>query len=149
MANIIFYFRYELREDRKREAVRTSGHIDNLKRDIMRSLRGAGINVPQQQHHDHNTLKTMDSISPTMPRSSSDNFLSLSEMETLKHEIVSSLRTELRDFAREIATMGGISTNPPPPPAGRDSTVTDNAVGPNYLPPNSSELYHTHLYTQL
>ncbi len=126
--------RYELREDRKREAARTTGHIDNLKRDILRCLRG--VQLGPQQVHDASSRQP-PSVSPTMPHSTSGNFLSQGEIDTLKREIVTSLRTEMRELAREMVHM-----NPQNP---RGSPVN----APNLLPPINSELYHTHLYTQL
>lgn len=33
-----YYFRYELRDDRRKEIVRSSSHIDAVKRDIMRTM---------------------------------------------------------------------------------------------------------------
>ena len=107
----------------------------------MRSLRGAGLNSPsnhesfQSQPH-----KTMDSISPTIHHQSPDSLLSPADMDHLKREIVTSLRSELRDLAREMVT--GVA--PPLPP--RDQP---NVSGSIFLPPPNSELYHTHLYTQL
>lgn len=35
---LIFFFRYELRDDRRKEIVRSSSHIDAVKRDIMRTM---------------------------------------------------------------------------------------------------------------
>ena len=131
----MMYVRYELREDRKREAARTTGHIDNLKRDILRSLRSAGLSTgpePAKPPPPH-----PGSMSPTMPHSTSGNFLSQNEVESLKREIVTSLRQELRDLAREVANMNM--------PNARGSPVNP----PTLLPPINSELYHTHLYTQL
>lgn len=131
-----FFFRYELREDRKREAARTTGHIDNLKREILRSLRSAGLSGTTESTP-LPPPKMQGSASPTMPHSTSGNFLSQSELETLKREIVTSLRNEMRELAREMSsanqqTARGSPVNPP-----------------TLLPPINSELYHTHLYTQL
>ncbi|XP_064637490.1 transient-receptor-potential-like protein isoform X2 [Lineus longissimus] len=121
--------RYELREDRKRESARTTGHMDNLKRDILRSIHcigGLPVNGITNGIHDGNT----------MPHSMSGNFLSQNEIETLKNEIVTSLRVEMRELVQEFA-MNQHNMNSSP-----------NHL-PNILPPINSELYHTHLYTQL
>ena len=134
--------RYELREDRKREAARTTGHIDNLKRDILRSLRNSGVGSgpPEREPRDSSTERGRDGkmapLSPTLPHSSS-GILSYNEMETLKREIVAGIRAEMRELAREMANLNlqnarGSPVNPP-----------------QLLPPINSELYHTHLYTQL
>ena len=80
-------------------------------------------------------------MSPTMPHSSSGNFLSPLEMETLKREIVSGLRVEMRELVREMAGTAGVAPHGNP----RGSPVNPPAL----LPPMSGELYHTHLYTQL
>ena len=132
----VFCSRYELREDRKREAARTTGHIDNLKRDILRSLRSASLGQLAPAQHD-GPPRPLPSVSPTMPHSTSGNFLSQGEIETLKREIVSGLRTEMRELAREMMQMNAQNA--------RGSPVN----APNLLPPINSELYHTHLYTQL
>lgn len=127
------FCRYELREDRKREAARTAGHIDNLKMDILRSLGGDLSHLQATTHpgnhpgnHPGSHLDEYHSgMSTTM------------EMEALRRDIVSSLRAEIRELAREMATGSG--QNP------RGSPVNP----PGLVPPLSSELYQTHLYTQL
>ncbi|KFM66958.1 Transient-receptor-hypothetical-like protein, partial [Stegodyphus mimosarum] len=90
--------RYELREDRKREAARNTGQIDSIKRDIIRSLRGnLGIMTPM-------------------------------EFESLKQELVTCLREEMRLLLT------------------KDSQMPHGTVEPPIV---NSELYQTHLYTQL
>ena len=131
------HFRYELREDRKREAARTTGHIDNLKRDILRSLRSAALTGQIAPASHEGPSRPPPSASPTMPHSISGNFLSQGEIDTLKREIVTGLRSEMRELAREMMQVTAQNA--------RGSPVN----APNLLPPINSELYHTHLYTQL
>ncbi|XP_076359761.1 transient-receptor-potential-like protein isoform X1 [Tachypleus tridentatus] len=104
--------RYELREDRKREAARNSGQIESIKRDIIRSLRGNQVLLHS---------------SPEFGQDSQFGLLSHHELENLKREIVGSLREEIRGMLREITQL-------------RTSPV---------VPSTSSDLYQTHLYTQL
>ncbi len=128
-----------MREDRKREAARTTGHMDNLKRDILRSIRSVGLSGPEAppSYHPPPPKVPPNSVSPTMPHSTSGNFLSQGEIETLKREIVTGLRSELRELAREMSNTNNQNA--------RGSPVNP----PSLLPPINSELYHTHLYTQL
>lgn len=59
-------YRYELREDRKRESARTTGHIDNLKRDVLRSIRASSLGVPQT-HAPHSTGGSLTGGGPNLP----------------------------------------------------------------------------------
>ncbi|GIY21779.1 uncharacterized protein CDAR_291531 [Caerostris darwini] len=97
------FYRYELREDRKRETARNTGQIDSIKRDIIRSLRG------------NQYLQDLPS-----PMSSAGVMTPL-ELDNLKQELASCLREEMRIlFSRSQGT-----------------------------PVVNSQLYQTHLYTQL
>ncbi|XP_074649844.1 transient-receptor-potential-like protein [Tubulanus polymorphus] len=123
--------RYELREDRKREAARATGHLDNLKRDILRNLRSSNMQGPAPPSE----------IGNTMPTSTSGTFLTQTELEYLKREIVTGLRQEIADLIHEV-----VPTQPP-----HHNHVIQNSpchLGTN-LPAMNSDLYHTHLYTQL
>ncbi|XP_076355264.1 transient-receptor-potential-like protein isoform X1 [Tachypleus tridentatus] len=109
--------RYELREDRKREAARNSCQIESIKRDIVRSLRG------------NQAWSNSQGVIQPSPESNQDLQFGLShyELENLKQEIVSSLREEIRGVLREVTQTRALS------------------IGPNM----NSDLYQTHLYTQL
>ncbi|CAH1778072.1 unnamed protein product [Owenia fusiformis] len=126
--------RYELREDRKRETARATGHIDNLKRDIMRSLK-PGL------HSNMNGIPGNPPISPTssfnsgIPYTISGNVMSQQELDYLKREITMELKHEIREAVGEI--VEAMNTN-----------AMNNSTAPA-LPSNSNDLYHTHLYTQL
>lgn len=127
-SKIVFYsYRYELREDRKREAARSASNIDTLRRDIMFSFRGSSpVTTSPPTHTDKVVSNNNLALHGTL--------LSQQEIEILKREIVSSLKTELREMAREIVHQ----ERPNPFPS-----------GPPHLPPIGADLYHTHLYTQL
>ena len=131
-------FRYELREDRKREAARSSSHMDNLKRDVLRILHGGNFNLSPNAsplpNHIPPGSKSPISGGNTLPLSTSGTFLSQQEVDNLKREIIGGLRNELREISRDLA-CGNQRSSPVHPPA--------------LLPPINSELYHTHLYTQL
>ncbi|XP_054708929.1 transient-receptor-potential-like protein [Uloborus diversus] len=101
--------RYELREDRKREAARNTGHIDSIKRDIIHSLKCSQGWAPQELA---SPCSSMGIITPT-------------EFENLKQELITCLREEMRQLL------------PPGAP-----TITA-------VPTVNSQLYQTHLYTQL
>lgn len=120
-ANLYFVFRYELREDRKREAAKNTSQIDSIKRDIIRSLRGNQAWMPSN----YGSAPPQDVPSP----GSSAGLMTPVEFENLKQELVSCLRDEMRTLlTREHVPHG----TPQPPP-----------------PMVNSELYETHLYTQL
>ena len=137
-------FRYELREDRKRESARTTGHIDNLKREILRSIRASSmgqilpeIPPPQPiQHQYSGDNMSYGGIGGSM--GPGGGMLSPTDIDILKQEIVGSLRQEIRELAREMAMSlhrQGSPVNPNP-----------SLIPP---PPPPSDLYQTHLYTQL
>ena len=126
-------FRYELREDRKRETVRNSSNMDSLKRDIIRSVRS--LSVTGQPHSPIIGGRSSVHTSPKNVGSYQDMPMVMdpADMDYLKHEIISSLRAEIRDIARELVT----------------TTQTAKDVQNAVPSPINSELYHTHLYTQL
>ena len=149
--------RYELREDRKRESARTTGHIDNLKKDIIRSIKSQSVGMsmnmlrtgqPNRGHSQGNAAGDNNhrpaAFSPSLPsheRSASgvpgsvcpSLLLDSVDMEDLKQDIIRSLKLELRDIARDLITV---------------SEQARQAQSSGTLP-ISSELYQTHLYTQL
>ena len=137
------FFRYELREDRKTQAVHSGAHMDNLRKDILHSIRRTRLSPhtdtlsPQCRHR----AKSSHSFTP--PRSSPSTAapptrLSADELDDLKCDIVASLRSEIRQVALELAGVG----------------VTPNMAGETncaaaLAPPAESELYQTRLYTEL
>lgn len=112
------YFRYELREDRKREAAKNTSQIDSIKRDIIRSLRGNQAWMPGGL----GPMPPQDIPSPV----SSAGFITPMEFECLKQELVTTLRDEIRTLL--VREPQGSVQQPPMV---------------------NSELYETHLYTQL
>eukprot|EP00106_Octopus_bimaculoides_P009655 XP_014777097.1 PREDICTED: SUN domain-containing protein 2-like [Octopus bimaculoides] len=146
--------RYELREDRKREAARASGHIDSLKRDIIHSLRGSSPNssplrsssidkgqqlqqyhVPQTQQQQTHAQQQQQQSQQQQQQSSSLSLLTQQDLESLKRGIVSSIKNEMREVIAEAIQQSTANLN--------------NNTPPLVLPSINSELYHTHLYTQL
>nr|CFW94249.1 Eka-Trp1 protein [Euperipatoides kanangrensis] len=140
--------RYELREDRKRESARSSGQVEGIKRDLIRTLRSNGQNwstaslsavMPNPCSGSTPIITANPKIpspintGPLMPHVHSVSLHSQSDADFLRREIISSLRIEIRELIREIHQS---SRNSPIQP-------------PALLPTINSELYHTHLYTQL
>ncbi|XP_064609759.1 transient-receptor-potential-like protein [Liolophura sinensis] len=125
--------RYELREDRKRETQRTVGHMDTLRQDIAHTFRPSPSNSP--------LLGNSNKLAHTSPNSSmnlSSSLLTPQELEYIRHDIVKTVRHEVREAVRDALSQSREPRNAllPPPPL-------------TMLPPINSELYHTHLYTQL
>ncbi|XP_071044300.1 transient-receptor-potential-like protein [Parasteatoda tepidariorum] len=112
--------RYELREDRKRETARNTGQIDSIKRDIIRSLRGNQAWMSPN----FGQAPSADLPSPM----SSTGAMTPMEFESLKQELVTCLRDEMRLLLS------------------RDSQYPHGPLEP---PTVNSELYQTHLFTQL
>ena len=133
--------RYELREDRKRESARTTGHIDNLKREILRSIRASSLGqvlpepppptaIPHQLSGDNMSYSY---------GGGGGSGLSPPDIDLLKQEIVGSLRQEIRELAREMVSLH------------RQGSPVNPNINPSLIPPPAppSDLYQTHLYTQL
>lgn len=118
LSNIIL-FRYELREDRKREAAKNTCQIDSIKRDIIRSLRGNQAWMPSN----YGCMPSQDIPSPI----SSAGLMTPMEFESLKQELITCLRDEMRTLLTREHLPQGVQQ---PPMV-------------------NSELYETHLYTQL
>lgn len=153
--------RYELREDRKRETARASGHIDSLKRDIIHTLRGSSPNSSpllssnmdkgqqpqpqqhqQQQHYHQQQQQQQQQLQQQQQQQSQQthhpnalSLLSTQDIDNLKRGIVSSIKNEIRDAISEAIQQSSLNIN--------------NNITPLVLPSMNSELYHTHLYTQL
>ncbi|KAL8597092.1 hypothetical protein ACOMHN_008165 [Nucella lapillus] len=135
--------RYELREDRKREAIRTSRHIDTLRHDIHHTFfhltppceRPPGPYPPSYPYPPGSGPGDAGS-----PPSSSPGLLSRWEVQQLRKELVNELREEIRAVARQaMATCLYSNTN--------GVAARDRDREP--VPQLPSELYHTRLYTQL
>lgn len=158
--------RYELREDRKKETMRTTSHMDSLRRDI------------RQSFHHQACSQSVPSFSdlpypPSYPyppgpgpgtgqsggyRSSpSHGLLSRSELEQLKKELVSELKNEVRAATRQLMAACVYGGHNGVVGGGGGGRGVDAVVGshlgempaPQTVPQLRSELYHTHLYTQL
>ena len=139
------------------------GHIDNLKKEIIRTIRSQSMNSSHTSMRgggsqtkkgtsSHNTLYPNSSLDSRLPPShmspplshertnsegglgstSSCLMLDPADLEDLKQEIVRSLKLELREISHELATVTEQVRQ------AASSTLTF-----------SSELYQTHLYTQL
>ena len=145
---LFLLLRYELREDRKRESARTTGHIDNLKREIIRSIRATSMGqiIPEPPPPTLMHQYSGDNMSYPMPGpggggvggGGQGSVLSASDIDILKQEIVGSLRQEIRELAREMVVTLHRQGSPVNP-------------NPGLIPPPQppSDLYQTHLYTQL
>ena len=48
-------YRYEIREDRRREILRAENHLDALRKDIIQSIRGSFVEHPNQNYPNHQT----------------------------------------------------------------------------------------------
>ena len=126
-------YRYEIREDRKRETVRATGSMESLKRDIIRSIRSLSVGTPIASPSFGRSSASVHS-SPLHMHSDMPMAMDPADMDYLKSELVSSLRTEMRNMATEMMNV---------------SQEMSDAAKHNLPQPINSELYHTHLYTQL
>ncbi|KAK3599507.1 hypothetical protein CHS0354_006636 [Potamilus streckersoni] len=116
--------RYELREDKKQEMAKIQRHLDDLRNDTLGAIW---------------TLKEESGISTierdTMSRSYEFGLQTPRHVENVKTEILLALKSEIRELAKETAI---------------DVLRHGGGTGlSNFLPTVSSELYQTHLYTQL
>lgn len=142
--------RFELREDRKREALRSTGNMDNLRRDIRQSF--MSLSPAMGQRVDRNSFHSSYPQPPGLSLGhgssvplSGQGLLSPEELEQLKRELVAELKDEVRMAAKQMMASclcngmigGGVY-------AGGGVLPVPQAV-----PQLTSDLYHTHLYTQL
>ncbi|KAJ8297879.1 hypothetical protein KUTeg_024410 [Tegillarca granosa] len=124
---------YELREDRKREVQKVASQMDNIKREVISTVRSISP-VPSSPQGSFLSASNYYS-NPGHVTSSGHGGLTRSDIQELKYELVSSLRTELRDAVQDVI---------------QNSDNISNKMASNVsLPPLNSELYQTHLYTQL
>ncbi|KAL8573436.1 hypothetical protein ACOMHN_032451 [Nucella lapillus] len=185
--------RFELREDRKKESLRNTGHMDNLRRDLRHSflhftppshpsssqpLPPRGYSAFQDPAHPSSSSCPYPYIPGPGPGGSGSSspayhhrhqgLLSRSEVEMLKKELVSELREEVRIMTKQILSAclpragngmvvggrgggggggggGGERNHPHPHPHPHSGMVPE----PQAVPQLHSELYHTHLFTQL
>ncbi|GBO18202.1 Transient-receptor-potential-like protein, partial [Araneus ventricosus] len=158
--------RYELREDRKRESARNTGQIDSIKRDIIRSLSGSQMlgpvtpssaSPPPIDHRmavrsadditeDHDVRDRVYSV-PTLTLSNHD-------IDMIRKEVVIGVQKELKALLKELqpqtATTGQVVHPPPhviPPHPQPGIRLHPNL--PPAVPDLASDLYQTHLFTQL
>lgn len=118
--------RFELREDRKREAALSVRQLDTLRRDIFKgSTSPATLEVPGPA----------TSIQQ-LPLSPYYGLLSPEEVDQLRLQVVNSVREELRHLARDLHMQ---HCHRPP----------HQAPLPARPPPLPPDLYQTHLFTQL
>ncbi|GAB6026000.1 hypothetical protein CHUAL_011965 [Chamberlinius hualienensis] len=132
--------RYELLEDRKHEAIRSSLHIDSIKRDIMRQIRwqrdssNAGRPCPVSE----------PSLNPIITENQANehggSLLTSQDLEQLKCEIVASLSTEIQSIVESAIRKNAPFHNY------QSQSQSVPLVSPDTTP---SDLYQTHLFTQL
>lgn len=153
----IFYFRYELREDKEREARRTSDYFDSLRGDIRMDLQKLSP-IPQHRseftrsdkpsfdkqtspHIGHRGIGNLDRSNALQnvqfqqlrvdglsklqdwETCSSERLTTVTERDHIKQEMMSLLRETLQDMQVERTLHS--------------------------VPLNGTDLYQTHLYTQL
>ncbi len=115
-----------------------SCQIENMRQELLHSIRQVSLGAVPAIAPPPSLTEPEASQNPHLGSHSaqSASMLASPEMELMKREIISSLRTELREMAREIANANS-----------QASRTSPNIASLNI--PSSSELYHTHLYTQL
>ncbi|GFT02788.1 transient-receptor-potential-like protein, partial [Nephila pilipes] len=158
--------RYELREDRKRETARNTGQIDSIKRDIIRSLSGSQMLGPITPSSaspplmaDHRmVVRSVDDVTedhdirdrllvPSLALSSHD-------IDIIRKEVMVGVQKELKTFLKELQTqnaiVGQIVHHPPHviPPHPQPGIRLHPNIPPT-VPDVASDLYQTHLFTQL
>ncbi|RUS87235.1 hypothetical protein EGW08_004987 [Elysia chlorotica] len=192
-------FRFELREDRKREMVRTTGHMDSLRRDLNQSIArlspippSSGTipyispasylenSAPSHASHSPSPVGSKFGRAPLDLRTGqqqinhtgNSNFLtppvfegrgnlsftthssfdgeafeirqlhSSLDFDCLKADLVSGVRQEIRDALLHTFSSGCAQTAS----TSGQMTAASSAIS---LPSSNTDLYHTHLYTQL
>ncbi|XP_002733765.1 transient-receptor-potential-like protein [Saccoglossus kowalevskii] len=125
--------RYELRADRKKEQMRGTSQIENVKHEIIGELRG----ISGAPENESTTIvgAPRRSLSTVNPPSFISQSFDKSELESLKDDLIHTIRSEIKEELQESLRRALNS-------AAQESSV-------NGLLPTSSDLYHTHLYTQL
>lgn len=155
----IFIFRYELREDRKRETARNTGQIDSIKRDIIRSLSGSqmlGPITPSSTSPPPTEPRNVRSVDDMTADDSRDRLavssltLSTHDIEIIRKEVVLGVQNELKALLKEMQTQAVMGHQPPHmAPPHPQSGVRLHPSLPPAVPTVTSDLYQTHLFTQL
>ncbi|KAF8791422.1 Transient-receptor-potential-like protein like [Argiope bruennichi] len=157
--------RYELREDRKRETARNTGQIDSIKRDIIRSLSGSQMLGPVTPSSsspppiDHRmAVRSADDITEDHDRdrvySVPTLTLSNHDIDMIRKEVVIGVQKELKALLKELQPQPAITgqvVHPPPhviPPHPQPGIRLHPNLPPA-VPDLASDLYQTHLFTQL
>ncbi|BFZ24110.1 hypothetical protein BsWGS_27149 [Bradybaena similaris] len=165
--------RFELREDRKREVVRTTGHMDSLRRDLHQTfsrlspvppcvtpINGLSPNHGYQTTFCGRTLYEGQSFL-TPHQQDGQNSVNTStdiydfakpcpvtsvDLDCLKADILAGVRHELKQTFQQSFGAFAKSTKHTQQNI-RPIAIEDSCPLP--LPPYNLDLYHTHLYTQL
>ncbi|XP_064482918.1 transient-receptor-potential-like protein [Ornithodoros turicata] len=127
--------RFELREDRKREAAHNVSQLNALRRDILRAP--GGVTSPTYLEVPHHLPPSPQAHqSGTPPMMIYGGILTPEELAHLRSQIVSSLREEMRNLAVELHVQ-----NCQRPHQGMSMYQRETRRPP--------DLFQTHLYTQL
>lgn len=116
----------------KLESLQTTGHIDSLRKEIIESIRALNVS---SQYVSYGMAKlptyknTSGSAITNQECKINERCFHVCDNEIFKQEIVSSLRSDLQDMFSNVP-----------------SNISISNVSPS---PAISELYQTHLYTQL
>lgn len=105
-------FRYELREDRRKEIVRSSSHIDGVKKEILRTLSFAG--GPRKSSLARGTMEKVDSEAETESSCNEEDVLQQdiltksgfgSEIERMKRDIFNNVEQLLKTQTEHLKTV--------------------------------------------
>ncbi|XP_070196707.1 transient-receptor-potential-like protein [Littorina saxatilis] len=158
--------RFELREDRKKETMRTTNHMDSLRRDIRQTLfkpssTSHAVQRPPSFSNDHPAYPYQPGPGPdqgaAFESSPSHGLLSRSELDQLRKELVTELKDEIRTATRHMMAVCMYSGHNGVSGGGHSGRGVEGRAGhqggtmpaPQAVPQLQSDLYHTHLYTQL
>lgn len=154
---IYLFCRYELREDRKRETARNTGQIDSIKRDIIRSLSGSqmlGPITPSSTSPPPIEPRNVRSVEDMMADDSRERIvsslaLSNHDIDIIRKEVVLGVQNELKALLKEMQSQTTLGHQPHIPPPHPQSGVRLHPTLPPAVPTVTSDLYQTHLFTQL
>lgn len=172
---ISFFSRFELREDRKREVVRTTGHMDSLRRDLHdtfsrlspvpptvppnglspnhiyqttfcgRTLSGGRSLLIPPQLDGRGSLNTSQEDGGEVAKSVT---LTSLDLDSLKAEILAGVKHEIRE-ALQQSILHNLKYSNQTTPSSQHRFRPQSEPGSLPLSPYNLDLYHTHLYTQL